>query len=142
MNKTILISIIVVILLVAVGGYFIYYANSGPAYQTITPSQTNTAPTANTAAKENPQQNKPASLTTSITIENFAFNPNGLTVKEGATVVWINQDLAPHKIKSDTFNSAVMNKGESFQFIFSKAGEYDYFCSIHPSMKGKITVIK
>lgn len=142
MNKIILVSIIVVILLVAIGGYFVYYANPGSTYKAVTPNETNTTTNTNTPPAENPQQNQPINLAGSVTIENFAFNPGTLTVKEGATVVWTNQDSAPHKIKSDTFNSAVMNRGESFQFTFSKAGEYNYFCSIHPSMKGKIIVTK
>ena len=77
-----------------------------------------------------------------VTIANFAFSPAVLDISKGDTVVWTNQDSAPHKIKSDTFNSAVMNKGESFQFTFSTAGEYNYSCSIHPSMKGKVIVTK
>jgi len=75
-----------------------------------------------------------------VNIQNFAFDPASLTVKKGATVTWTNNDSAPHRIKSDTFNSPQLNSGQSFSFTFTTAGSFDYSCSIHPSMTGKIIV--
>ena len=77
----------------------------------------------------------------SVVIENFAFNPTELTINVGDTVTWKNQDSAPHTIKTvnNEFESNNLNKGDEFGFKFDKAGEYNYICSIHPSMKGKIT---
>ena len=80
------------------------------------------------------------SETKSISVKNFSFNPAELVVKIGTTVKWTNNDTAPHQIKSDTFNSTALNQGNSFEFKFDTIGVYDYSCSIHPSMKGKITV--
>jgi plastocyanin len=120
MNKIILVLIIiVVVLIILVGGYFIFSATT------------------------NQQQNQPVqseSLSASVSIKNFAFNPTPLTIKVGTTVIWTNNDSAPHQIKSDVFNSATLNNGQTFEFTFSVAGEYDYICSVHPSMKGKIIV--
>lgn len=78
--------------------------------------------------------------TNAINIENFSFNPNTITVKRGAAITWTNNDSAPHAIKSATFNSEVLNKGQSFSFTFNQAGTFNYSCSIHPVMTGQIIV--
>ncbi len=75
-----------------------------------------------------------------VSIKNFAFNPAELAVKSGDTVTWTNDDSAPHQIKSTAFNSDMLSTGQSFSFTFNQAGSYDYICSIHPSMAGKIIV--
>jgi plastocyanin len=78
--------------------------------------------------------------TQSITIKNFAFNPNNLVIKAGTIVKWTNNDSVGHQIKSNSFNSTVLNSGDSFEIKFDIVGTYDYSCAIHPSMTGKITV--
>jgi plastocyanin len=124
MNKTI---IFIIIIIVAIGGYFIFknsYKNPVPN----TNQNTDQNPPV-TGAKEN-----------KVTIKNFAFEPPVLNIKAGEIVTWTNEDSVTHKIKSDTFNSNDLITGNFFQFKFDNAGTYDYFCSIHPSMKGKIIV--
>jgi plastocyanin len=80
-----------------------------------------------------------------ITIKNFAFDPSSLTVKTGTAVTWTNYDGATHTIVSDTgspapFSSDSLSPGASYTFTFTQPGTYTYHCSIHPSMKGTITV--
>lgn len=75
-----------------------------------------------------------------VHIQNFAFSPATLTVKKGTTVTWTNNDSAPHQIKSATFNSSQLSKGQAYSFTFNDAGVFDYSCAIHPSMLGKIIV--
>jgi amicyanin len=75
-----------------------------------------------------------------VNIQNFAFAPETLTVKKGATITWTNNDSAPHQINSNAFNSDRLSKDQSFSFTFNDAGTFDYICSLHPSMKGKIIV--
>lgn len=82
---------------------------------------------------------QPAS-SASIKISGFAFSPSELTVAKGATVTWTNNDGVAHTITSGSFDSGSIKNGGSFSFTFTQAGTYDYYCSIHPSMKGKITV--
>lgn len=94
---------------------------------------------ANYAAQPGGQNNLPAQGN-GIVIENFSFNPGTLTVSSGTTVVWTNNDSVLHSIKSDTFNSQPLSKGQSFEFMFANKGTYDYSCGIHPSMKGRIIV--
>jgi plastocyanin len=79
-----------------------------------------------------------------VTIDNFSFSPTTLTVKRGTTVVWTNKDDDVHTVKSDegpqAFKSSALDTGDSFTVTFDKAGTYQYICSIHPHMQGKIIV--
>ena len=77
-----------------------------------------------------------------VHIGNFTFNQPFLTVRPGTTVTWVNDDDIPHTVvaKDMTFKSKVLDTGERFSFTFAKAGQFDYFCSIHPHMTGKVIV--
>lgn len=121
MNNKIVIAVLLAV--VVIGGIFYF---SKKSYQSSQPP----------AAQ--PPENKVEA--NAVTIENFSFNPGSLTVKQGTKVTWTNKDSAPHKIKSDTFNSSDLNQGDKFEFTFDKKGSFDYICGIHPSMSGKIVV--
>ena len=77
-----------------------------------------------------------------VKIDNFSFGPATLTVAVGTTVTWINHDDIPHTVVSNDklFKSKVLDTDEKFSFTFTKAGEYPYFCGIHPKMTGKVVV--
>jgi plastocyanin len=77
-----------------------------------------------------------------ITMKNIAFTPADVTVKVGQTVTWTNEDSAQHDVVANdgTFKSDLLSKGQSFSFTFTKAGSFAFYCSIHPQMKGTITV--
>jgi plastocyanin len=78
-----------------------------------------------------------------ISIDNFTFNPPTLTVKAGTTVTWTNKDDIPHGIASANnafVRSKAMDTDDSFSFIFTTPGTYQYFCYIHPHMTGTIVV--
>jgi plastocyanin len=77
-----------------------------------------------------------------VHIENFTFNPAEITVKPGTTVTWENGDDIPHSIVEDQgkFHSAAIDTNEKFTTSFADAGETNYFCGLHPHMKGKIIV--
>lgn len=78
----------------------------------------------------------------SISIAQFAFTPNNLTVKVGTKVTWTNNDSVTHTVTADqgAFNSNALAPGSSFSFTFSKAGTFSYHCSVHPSMTATIIV--
>jgi plastocyanin len=78
--------------------------------------------------------------TNKINIESFVFNPEVTTIKKGSTVTWTNNDSVSHQIKSDSFNSPKLANGQKFSFTFNNVGTFDYSCSIHPSMTGRIIV--
>jgi Icc protein len=78
-----------------------------------------------------------------VGIDNFKFSPNPLTVKAGTKVVWINNDDVPHLIVStqNKFRqSQVLDTNQRFAVTLTKPGTYDYFCSLHPMMQGKVIV--
>jgi plastocyanin len=95
------------------------------------------------AASVSTTQPKPASGSGQISIDNFSFSPKVLTVAPGKTVSWINHDDVPHRIFSANGRfapSPVLDTRASYIATFAKSGEYPYFCSIHPTMTGKIVV--
>ena len=77
-----------------------------------------------------------------VEIDNFTFTPPTLTVKTGTTVTWRNQDDIPHTVASSArlFKSKALDTDDSFSFTFKDVGSYEYFCSLHPHMKGTIVV--
>ena len=76
-----------------------------------------------------------------VTIDNFTFTPPELKVKVGDTVTWTNHDDIPHTVvAAGKFRSKPMDSDDSFAFTFTAAGDYKYFCSLHPQMTGLIKV--
>jgi plastocyanin len=76
-----------------------------------------------------------------IHIDNFVFQPAELKIKVGTTVTWTNRDDIPHTIVSaGKFRSKTLDTDDKFSFTFTGAGDYKYFCSLHPHMTGMIKV--
>jgi plastocyanin len=77
----------------------------------------------------------------SVMIDNFTFAPAQLTVKAGTTVTWTNRDDIPHTVVSaGKFRSKALDTDDQYSFTFTNAGDYKYFCSLHPHMVGMIRV--
>jgi plastocyanin len=80
---------------------------------------------------------------TAVSIDNFTFNPQKLTVKAGTTITWTNKDDIPHGIAAtnNAFSrSKALDTNDSYSFTFTTPGSYQYFCYIHPHMTGTIVV--
>jgi len=77
-----------------------------------------------------------------VSIANFAFVPPEVTVAPGQSVTWTNDDGAPHGLmyKDGAKGTDLMLPGASFSRTFDKPGTYDYACSVHPYMTGKVVV--
>ena len=77
-----------------------------------------------------------------VTIDNFTFSPKELTVAVGTTIKFVNHDDIPHTVvdKKLSFRSKALDTDDSYSFTFASAGSFDYFCSLHPQMVGKIIV--
>jgi len=77
-----------------------------------------------------------------VKIDNFSFLPQDITVAPGTMVTWVNQDDIPHTVTStaDLFKSKPLDTDDKFSFTFDKSGTYEYHCSIHPKMTGKVIV--
>ena len=76
-----------------------------------------------------------------------AYQPNPVQVSTGATVTWTNDDAQPHTATSGenatpdgTFDSGIMAPAATFEHTFTAAGEYPYFCLLHPNMVGTVSV--
>jgi plastocyanin len=76
-----------------------------------------------------------------------AYQPNPVQVSVGTTVTWTNNDAQPHTVTSGenatpdgTFDSGIMAPGATFDFSFTEAGDYPYFCMLHPNMVGTVSV--
>ena len=78
----------------------------------------------------------------SVVIKGFKFVPADLNVKVGDTIVWTNEDSAPHTVESSdgVLKSDELSKGDTYKYTFTKAEKYNYICGIHPYMKGTVTV--
>jgi plastocyanin len=77
------------------------------------------------------------------------FVPDTLPVSKGTTVTWMNEDTTLHTVTSGTpeggnsgteFDSSYIAAGKTFEHTFNTAGTFDYYCTLHPFMKGKIVV--
>jgi plastocyanin len=86
----------------------------------------------------------PAQAQTSpiVHIKNFKFVPATLTIKAGTTVKFVNDDSDAHTATANdkTFDSGGLDTNDSWSHTFTKPGTYNYFCAVHPYMKGLITV--
>jgi amicyanin len=79
----------------------------------------------------------------SVNIRNFAFSPSQINIKVGDTITWTNSDTAPHTVTSDSgseLDSPTISVGQTYSHTFANTGTFDYYCTIHPSMKGKVVV--
>jgi plastocyanin len=81
----------------------------------------------------------------SVEIREFKFEPATVTVHEGDTVEWKNNDIVPHTAtaegaKNPAFDSGTIHKGAAWRFVARKKGTYNYICRLHPNMKGQLIV--
>ena len=78
-----------------------------------------------------------------VDIYNYKFDPETVTVSVGTTIVWTNKDEIPHTVASSDKSfpgSPGLDTGDSYSYTFTKAGSYEYYCTLHPFMKGKVIV--
>ena len=85
----------------------------------------------------------------SATLGDKAYVPNPAEVKVGESVTWTNDDSQIHTATSgavggedsgSVFDSGILSPKATFDFTFDTAGEYDYYCTLHPQMFGKVVV--
>lgn len=77
-----------------------------------------------------------------VAIKNFTFDPANVTINAGDSIVFTNQDGAPHTATdaNGAFDTGRLDKGGSATLTFAGAGAFNYFCKFHPNMKGTITI--
>lgn len=101
------------------------------------PTSTSTPPTTDPGVESTPV---PGGGTAQIL--DFAFVPAVIEVPAGSTVTWSNDDSFDHSVVSDDvpFDSGTLAPGDEFVTTVSVAGEFSYFCGIHPFMTGTLVV--
>ena len=82
-----------------------------------------------------------------VPIKNFLFEPEAITVAAGTKITFTNLDSAPHTATSGpspnadgVFDTGTLKKGERKSVTVTKTGTFAYYCTIHPFMKGTVTV--
>jgi plastocyanin len=77
-----------------------------------------------------------------VRIADFDYEPSVLEVTPGTAVKWTNEDSAPHTAtdQDDTFDTDRLDRGESGEITFETTGTYEYICTYHPYMEGRIVV--
>ena len=83
---------------------------------------------------------KPATIR--IAIEGMKFSPASVTVKQGDTVVWTNNDIVAHTVTSSAgaFDSKVIPPGATFKYVARRKGDFGYVCTLHPPMAADVKV--
>ena len=78
---------------------------------------------------------------------NSCYLPSIITIKQGQQVTWSNEDVAFHTVTSglydepsDLFDSGHLDPEQKFIVSFDEPGTFDYFCTLHPWMAGKVIV--
>ena len=77
-----------------------------------------------------------------VIIEGMTFRPRTLIVRKGERIRWINRDPFPHTVtaKDGRFDSHSIAAGGSWVFVARVPGTYDYVCTLHPTMAGRLEV--
>jgi len=80
-------------------------------------------------------------------VQDICYIPSSIVIEKGKQVTWENQDSAFHSVTSgfydeptELFDSGHLDPFESFSLTFDESGTYDYFCTLHPWMKGQVIV--
>lgn len=137
MKNFLFIAAIAAIVVVIAGGLWFFFAPVSPVEQMPATDNSSQAPLPEPAAAPSPSES------VSIIIRSFAFEPADVAIKKGTTIAWTNRDSINHTVTDDNggvLDSPILNQGQNFSFTFTSPGEFNYHCSIHPSMKGKVTV--
>jgi plastocyanin len=88
----------------------------------------------------------PAPTVVTVEIRELKFQPATVTLHEGETVEWKNDDIVPHTATADgdgekpIFDSGNIQTGATWRHVAPQKGTYNYICTLHPNMHGKLIV--
>ncbi|MDH6135610.1 plastocyanin [Kitasatospora sp. MAA4] len=125
--------------ILAAGAAFALLSLAGCSSSSSTP-----APASPSASASSEPASSPAAGGSTVTIKNFAFSPANLTVAPGTTITVTNDDSTAHTFTATgakAFDTGPIDPGKSATVTApAAAGSYPYNCTIHPFMKGTLTV--
>lgn len=101
-----------------------------------------TQPSASAGQAQVSPQTSPQPANATVKIHNFKFEPANVAFAVGETIQFINLDEEPHTATSTdgAFNSKALDTNQTWNYTATKPGTFPYICSIHPFMKGTLTV--
>jgi len=132
-RTTLIIGLLLMALLII--GFGISCQSQTPAPALPTPSQGLPEETTPGASPVTPS-------TVEVTIEGFAYKPAALNILVGTTVTWYNKDSVTHTVtaRDKSFDSGSLSLNDTFSYTFEQSGTFEYYCTIHPYMEGKVVV--
>jgi len=74
-----------------------------------------------------------------VDVTDNKFTPKTIEIAPGDTVTWDFKGNAQHNVKGSGFDSGNKKEG-SYPYKFNSTGTYEYICTIHPGMTGKVVV--
>jgi len=87
-----------------------------------------------------PASSSPLGEGPTVVLEATSFEPADVRVESGTTVTWQWAGGAAHDVTGPEFASGIQTDG-TFAYTFNQPGAYDYWCNLHPGMKGTVTVL-
>ena len=88
------------------------------------------------------EEDAPA-IAMTVHVKDGEFDPRDIEIEAGGTVMWINDDIAPHDLHflaPNKLYSGVVKPEKAWIHTFTAAGNYDYYCDFHNTMKGVVVV--
>lgn len=127
-------------------------ATSAPTTGAATTAPSTAAPGTAAAGTTAPAATEAAGLCTDVTqaapatevntaVADFKWEP--VSAKVGQVITWKNNDTAPHGVQTDESGCKMngsIQPGQTRSLVFNQAGTYTFFCFVHSSMKGTITI--
>ena len=154
--KVAIFSVLAVLALAVMSGTSTIVVVGSVSAQNSTEQQSSEAGSNGTANSGNSTSSTAAGTKVSILEEasemgDQAYDPNPVNVKVGDTVTWTNDDSQIHTVTSGTdssdpnmgkeLDSSMLSQDQTFSHKFNTAGEFPYFCQLHPTMVGKVIVV-
>jgi plastocyanin len=129
--------------------FVVTYSITAYSWKTQVYNEVSSAMPGNVTSGPMPQNPVSINLGNLVDSEEF-YAPSSLTIPAGETVTWTNEDFLQHTVTSGTgfadsetgmeFGSYLLSQGGAFEHTFENKGHYNYYCQVHPFMKGVVIV--
>ncbi len=134
----------IIIAIVVIVGVGIFLTNKKSSDKTSSTSSSSSPSDMSNMPSPQPNPSQTPESTNKVSISNFNFSPATITVKKGTTVTWTNQDSIAHDVQETDGKtgpkSGSLSQGQTYTFTYDTAGTFNYHCSFHPEMIGKVVV--
>jgi len=142
-RSTTIVGVVVAVLIIGAVASIGYYQFEVAPYQTTSATTSSTAPSCTPSTCVN------VTIYTNAGSIAPGFSPDSVTIRVGTTVIWTNNDTSgiPHTVTPKNpsagweSGSGTLSQGDTYEYTFTVAGTYQYYCSIHPAvMSGTVIV--